>query len=79
MARNRLNREELKKLNWMTEIKRQLQFKLKSIDLYMELWKNEALTKKGFDMTDPHEINLETGVIKRVKQLEFEEDGTEGN
>ena len=63
----------------MTEIKRQLQFKLKSIDLYMELWKNEALTKKGLDTTDPHEINLETGVIKRVKQLEFEEDGTEGN
>lgn len=70
MAKNRLSSEDLKNLNWMSEIYRRLRFETKAIELYLDLWKNERLTAKGIDTNEEHEINLETGVIRAVAKPE---------
>lgn len=80
MAKNRLGREDLEKLNWMSEVKKRQRFEQQAVEIYMELWKNEQLTKKGIDTAIPHEINLETGMIRMVeKPKETKEDGAKGD
>ena len=79
MAKNRLSREDLEKLIWMSEVKKRLKFELQAVEIYMELWKNEVLTKKGIDTSEPHEINLGTGVIKAVAAEEIKENGIKGD
>jgi len=83
VAKDRLNREDLIQLNWMSEIKRRLAFEHKAVEVYLELWKNEKLTEKKIDTQIPHEINLETGIIRMAEDTrrkpKIEEDGTKGN